>query len=175
MKWQICRLPGQATFLLVLGQYNNQHITFSLSYEFFIASRPMKHLFSCLCRLYNRAVRVTCGLRKYDHVSDCRLGLRWLPLDLLIQHRALNVMYRYYTDDNCILLNPPVVFGHQHTYTTRAPSHFANIFRCHLSFTKKFFRSSATSWWNSLPNQLLTVPCYLLLHFLEDYTATFCP
>ena len=53
-----------------------------------------KDLFSCLCRLYNRAVRVTCGLRKYDHISNCRFGLRWLPLDLLIQHRALNVMYR---------------------------------------------------------------------------------
>ena len=117
-----------------------------------------KDLFSRLCRLYNRAVRVTCGLRKYDHVSDCRLGLRWLPLDLLIQHRALNVMYRYYTDDNCILLNPPVAFGREHTYTTRTPPYFANIFRCHLSFTKKFFRSSATSWWNSLPNFMFDSP-----------------
>ena len=31
-----------------------------------------KDLFSRLCRLHDRAVCVTCGLRKYDHVSDCR-------------------------------------------------------------------------------------------------------
>ena len=36
-------------------------------------------LVSCLCHFHNWAVRVTCGLRRYDHVSDCRLRLRWFP------------------------------------------------------------------------------------------------
>ena len=33
-------------------------------------------------------------------------GLRWLPLDLLIQHHALNIMYRYYTAGHSIFLDP---------------------------------------------------------------------
>ena len=56
-------------------------------------------LVSRLCRLYNKAIRVTCGLKKFDHVSDCRLALGWLPLDFFIQFHALNVMYKYYADD----------------------------------------------------------------------------
>ena len=37
---------------------------------------------SRLQRLCNRAVRVTCGLRKYDHVSATRHNLGWLLFDL---------------------------------------------------------------------------------------------
>ena len=85
----------------------------------------------------------TCGLRKYYHASDYRLGLQWMLLDLLTQHRALKVMYSYkdynYTDGHSILLKPPIAFGHHHTYTTWALSLYANFFRCHLSFSKNFF------------------------------------
>ena len=118
-------------------------------------------LVSCLCRFHNQAVRVTCGLRRYDHVSDCRLGHQWLPLNLLIQHRALNILYRYYTGDYHVSLDLPMVFGHQHCYSTWAPPHFANIVRCHLSFTKKFFCSSVTSWWNNLPSFIFDAPLSL--------------
>ena len=38
---------------------------------------------SCLDRLQNRPVYLTCGLRKYDRVSRCRAGLRWLPVSQL--------------------------------------------------------------------------------------------
>ena len=37
-------------------------------------------LVSHLCHFHIQAVRVICGLRRYDDVSDCRFGLRWLPL-----------------------------------------------------------------------------------------------
>ena len=115
-------------------------------------------LVSRLCRLYNRAIRVTCRLKKFDHVPDCRLALGWLPLNFFIQYHALNVMYKYYADDQYVSLDPAIIFGHQHSYSTRAPPHFANVVRCQLSFTNKFFRSSATSWWNKLPNFLFDPP-----------------
>ena len=65
------------------------------------------------------------------YASDYRLGLQWMPLDLLIQHvhRALKVMYSYryynYTDGHSILLQPPIAFDHHHTYTTWALSLYA--------------------------------------------------
>ena len=40
---------------------------------------------SRLQRICNRAVRVTCGLRKYDHISAARHSLGWLPFELLVQ------------------------------------------------------------------------------------------
>ena len=72
------------------------------------------------------------------HASDYRLGLQWMPMDLLIQHvhRALKVIYSYryynYTDEHSILLKPPIAFGHHHTYTTWGLSLYANFFLCYL-------------------------------------------
>ena len=60
-------------------------------------------------------------------------------MNFFIQHRALNVMYKYYADDQYVSLDPAIIFGHKHSYSTRAPPHFANVVRCQLSFTKKFF------------------------------------
>ena len=70
------------------------------------------------------------------YASDYRLGLQWMPLDLLIQHvhHALKVMYSYryynYTDRHSILLKPPIALDHHHTYTTWALSLYA--LRCYL-------------------------------------------
>ena len=81
------------------------------------------------------------------YASDYRLGLQWMPLNLLIQHvhRALKVMYSYkyynYTDGHSILLKPPIAFDHHHTYTTWALS----LYAFSMLFTEKFFHSSATS------------------------------
>ena len=93
---------------------------------------------SRLQRLCNRAVRVTCGLRKYDHVSAARYSLGWLPFDLLIQHRALAIMYRLYISDNCVQLDPPLHFGSNHTYGTRLSSHFVIFFGTQLLLGKNF-------------------------------------
>ena len=54
-----------------------------------------------------------------------------------------------------ILLNPSIQFGRQHTYSTRCPAHFTMIDRCRLALSKHHFRQKATSWWNSLPLELL--------------------
>ena len=55
------------------------------------------NLSSRLYCLYNRTVRITCGLWKYDHVSDSRRTLGWLSLDSLVKHHVLGVMYRHYS------------------------------------------------------------------------------
>ena len=124
---------------------------------------------SRLQRLCNRAVWVTCGLRKYDHVSAARYSLGWLPFDLLIQHRALALMYRLYISDNCVQLDPPLHFGSNHTYGTRLSSHFCNIFRYSTAFGQKFFRSKAVMWWNSLPCSLFdhSFSCHLYKYLLN--------
>ena len=57
---------------------------------------------------------------------------------------------------HCLLLDPPIEFGRQSSYYTRTPASFANIFRYHLSFSKKFFRPKATDWWNDLPMTLIS-------------------
>ena len=69
------------------------------------------------------------------HAPDYRLGLQWIPVELLIQHMhcALKVIRYYnYTDEHSIILKPPIAFGHHHTYTTWGLSLYANFFQCYL-------------------------------------------
>ena len=122
---------------------------------------------SRLQRLCNRAVWVTCRLRKYDHVSAARHN--WLPFDLLVQYRALALMHHHYIHDNCVQLDPPLQFGSNHAYGIRQSSHFCNIFRYSTAFGQKFFRSKATTWWNSLPCSLFdcSFSCSLYKYLLN--------
>ena len=82
---------------------------------------------SRLQRLCNRAVRVTCRLRKCDHVSAAHHKLGWLPFELLVQYRTLVLMYRHYNHDNCVQQDPPLLLGPNHGYDTRQSSHFCNF------------------------------------------------
>ena len=103
-------------------------------------------------RLQNKAIRITMCLRKYDHVSLYRCQLNWLPISYHIMFKSSCAMYRHYYHDkqHCLLLNPPIVFGAQHSYNTRCKDCFANPPSYHLSTTKNYLCSSATTWWNSL-------------------------
>ena len=64
------------------------------------------------------------------------------------------MFYNYYLGKG-VALNPPILFGTQHSYETRQPKHCAGIVHCRKSFTQRFFRCQAATWWNSLPSILL--------------------
>jgi len=91
-------------------------------------------------------------LKKYDHVSLHCLQLIWLPVSHQIMFKSSYAMYRYYHHDHqpCLSFVPPILFGAHHRYNTYCEDSFANLLFCHLSTTKKYFCSSASSWWNVL-------------------------
>ena len=105
-----------------------------------------------LSRLQNRAVRMTCNLCKYDHISNHRAALDWLSISSFVQYHSLLTMYHHHYLHKGIALEPPLLFGRQHLIGTRCSQYFAAIARCRKSFTKRFFCSQATAWWNSLPS-----------------------
>ena len=107
-----------------------------------------------LQRMQNRAVRLCCSLRKYDHVSAFYHRLNWLPLPCFIQFRSLCLMYRQYHQFKCFPLEPPIVFGRTSSYCTRTPVYFANVPVSRLSFPRRFFRFKASQWWNLLPSSV---------------------
>ena len=71
-----------------------------------------------------------------------------------IKFKSTCAMFCYYNSNSkpCLVLDPPILFGPQHNYHTHhcKDSRFANLETYRLSSTKKFFRLSATAWWNSL-------------------------
>ena len=109
---------------------------------------------SWLQRIQNRAVRMTCGLRKYDHVSQYRANLGWLPMSEFVKYRTILTMFGQHYLGEGILLQPPIDFGRKHSYRTRCSPWFADIFRFKKNFSQHFFWHQATVWWNSLPPNL---------------------
>ena len=100
--------------------------------------------------MQNRAVCMTCGLRKYDHVSQYRANLGWLPMSEFVKYRIILIMFGQHYLGEGILLQPLIDFGRKHSYRTRCSPWFADIFRFKKNFSQCFFR---TVWWNLLqPN-----------------------
>ena len=45
----------------------------------------------------------------------------WLSLDNLMKHRAVNLMFCHYANFDCVVFDPPIEFGSNHSYDTRTP------------------------------------------------------
>ena len=93
-------------------------------------------------RLHNRAVCITRGLHKSEHVSSHRQTIGWLSASSLIQQRTLCATLDQYTSRS-ILLNPHIQYGCYHTPDTKYPLHFATIA---LALSKHHFCHQATSY-----------------------------
>ena len=109
-----------------------------------------------LQRMQNRAVRLCCSLRKYDHVSAFYHRLNWLPLPCFIQFRSLCLMHRQYHQINVFHWNH-LLFLAELPLTvqcTRTPVYFANVPVSRLSFPRRFFHFKASQWWNLLPSSV---------------------
>ena len=113
------------------------------------------NMLHCITHLHNCGVRMTSGLHKYDHVSHYKFVIVWLPVSSVNLHCSLIAMYEQYRCNHC-LLNLQNKFGQHSSYHTRISASFANIFRYNLTFSKKFFWSKATNWWNNLPITLIS-------------------
>ena len=79
-------------------------------------------------------------------------NLNWLPISHQIKFRSIHAVLRYYRQDiGCLLLDPPIQFGRQHSYQTRCRENFASVAMCRLTSIMRHFHFAASTWWNSLP------------------------
>ena len=77
---------------------------------------------SRLSCLHNRGIRLTCGLRKYDHMSQHRTRLGWLPVNSFVKYHSLITLFRDHYIGGSVSLNPAFQFGRTHSYGTRCRS-----------------------------------------------------
>ena len=71
-----------------------------------VGSSHSYRLLSCLRRLHNRSVRLTCDLHKYDHVSNHRERLGWLPVDSFVRYHSLLTLFQDYYTTRSVPFNP---------------------------------------------------------------------
>ena len=105
-------------------------------------------------RLQNVCIRFIFGLRKYDHISDFRKKLKWLPIRLRRNTHILHLLY-------CILFNPtspPYLkerfefLGGSHPRRLRSDNSLVLKIPQHSSsFYSDSFTVTACRLWNALP------------------------
>lgn len=131
-------------------------------------------------RLQNLCIRFIFGLRKYDHVSEFRNCLKWLPIRLRRDTHILSLLY-------CILFHPdtPLYLKERFNYlcdtherTLRSESTLILETPAHTtSFYSNSFSVKAVQLWNDLPlpiKQAQSLSCfkkYLKAHYLSLNTS----
>ena len=80
-------------------------------------------------------------------------------------------MFHYYKQKENLQLDPPIVFGHQHSHNTRCSDYFANTCNSKLSRARKYFHCSASTYWNSI-HATASFPSALTGPFFVNYAKS---
>lgn len=114
-------------------------------------------LLNKLDRLLNNCIRSVFNLRKYDHISAHRMQLKWLPIRLRRQQRALTTLFSYLDSPSS-----PTYLASYFQYTCANHTKFLRSsqnrhLQC-ISHRTDFFHSSffiqAVILWNALPKEI---------------------
>ncbi|CAK1577919.1 unnamed protein product [Parnassius mnemosyne] len=129
-------------------------------------------------RIQNLCIRFIFGLRKYDHISEFRKQLKWLPIRLRRNTHILSTLYS-------VLFNPstPHYLKDRFQYLSLTHNRFlrssVNLSLSTPSHSSSFFKKSftvtAVRLWNSLPlhirraQSLHSFKCLVKSYYLERY------
>lgn len=115
-----------------------------------------EELLSKLERLQNLCIRFIFGLRKYDHVSDFRKKLQWLPIRQRRNAHVLNVLFNAlqkscpaYISDKFIL----TPCSERPVRSCITPKYFS-VPQFNTIFYGKSFNVRAAKLWNDLPRTI---------------------
>lgn len=114
-----------------------------------------------LDRLLNNCIRFIFGLRKYDHISDFRAKLKWLPIR---QRRNLRILSLLFS-----ILHDPAIPNYlkckfqflcdSHDRNLRSSSNLLLNLPLHRTgFLSNSFKLSAMRLWNDLPPDIRLLP-----------------
>lgn len=114
-----------------------------------------------LKRLQIFSIRFIFGLRKYDHVSEFRAKLKWLPIRLRRNTHILSLLYS-------ILFNPTYPAYLKERFQFRCESHNLKLRSSHnlrlnippntSKFYSSFFTVRSITLWNDFPEIIRQAP-----------------
>lgn len=105
-------------------------------------------------RLQNLAIRFIFGLRKYDHVTQFRQQLKWLPIRLRRNSHILSLLYsKLFISSTPSYLKARFQYLHDtHNRNLRSSDNMKLKMSLHFtSFAEKSFTVTAVRLWNELP------------------------
>ena len=132
-------------------------------------------------RLQNLAIRFIYGLRKYDHVSQFRAQLKWLPIRLRRDMHILSFLFK--------ILNYQNFPSYLHSRFKILPSPTRSRRSCviptleipktNTKFMQKSFSVQAALLWNKLPksiqqsSSIVSFKASLKKHFIKELDSTY--
>lgn len=112
-------------------------------------------------RLLNTCIRFIFGLRKYDHVSEFRAKLNWLPIRDRRNLRIVCLLYSIITDPNTpsYLKSMIHLLSDNHDRMLRSSNNLLlSIPLHHSGFVSNSFSVVAVRLWNELPDDVRKAP-----------------
>ncbi|KAI5739515.1 hypothetical protein M8J77_020172 [Diaphorina citri] len=108
-------------------------------------------------RLQNSCVRYVFGLRKYDHVTMCRLSLGWMTVEQRRDIHILLLLWRVLNTGTPEYLSSMFTPLSQHVHDTRSGEETLLVVPRHrTNFFADSFAVQAVKRWNSLPGHIRT-------------------
>ena len=129
-----------------------------LDYGNALLAEAPDYIIKRLQRVQNMAARVVTGLRKYDHITEARYELHWLPVDkridfkiLLLTYKALNGLAPGYLSDLLV---------HYSQGRSLRPRELIQLVepRTQRGYGERCFSVAAPKVWNKLPIELRNAP-----------------
>ena len=119
-----------------------------------------EELLKKLERLQNLAIRFIFGLRKYDHISQFRAQLNWLPIRLRRDMHILTFLFRilYYQNFPAYLRSRFKVLPTPSRSRRSCVIPSLEIPKSKTKFLQKSFSVYAPSLWNQLPHPIQKSP-----------------
>lgn len=114
-------------------------------------------LLNKLDRLLNYCIRFVFNLRKYDHVSEHRSLLKWLPIRQRREQRALTTLFSFLTSPNSPSYLAPHFQYNCDTHNRNLRSSHNRLLQCpthRTDFIHCSFFVQAISLWNALPQEI---------------------
>lgn len=118
-------------------------------------------LLNKLDRLLNTCIRFIYGLRKYDHVSEYRSKLKWLPIRERRHRRTLCLLFSILNENNSpqYLKSKFSFLSDSHNRNLRSTNTLALSTPMHTTSSRgNSFEVSAVRLWNALPSNIQRAP-----------------
>ena len=132
-----------------------------------------------LQRIQNMAAKIVLNKRKYDSSTECMRYLHWLPIRQRVKYKALTIIYkRVVSKTSPVYLQEmfKIKASIQHLKSAASLYHL-DVPKTHRKTFAARSSVSGAEWWNSLPENIKTVPVYdrfkvkLKTYLFEQYYA----
>lgn len=105
-----------------------------------------------LQKVQNTAARVITRLRKYDHITEAKIKLHWLPIEQRIQYKILLLTFKAINGHAPAYISELIEIKKPGRYSTRSADGFQMV-RGESStiYGDRAFQKAASDLWNELP------------------------